>query len=493
MTSRTGCGAAFGRRNRRTLKRLQTMLLVFAIPGMPAAAQITERISVSSLGDPGDGHSTAPVISKNGRFVAFTSEASNLVPQVANGFGQVYLHDRQTQQTTRVSVSFPDAPAYALCTAGAVSDDGRFVVFMTAADNLVPHDLNGQTDVFLRDMLAGTTTCLSVADDGRPANAWSDQADMTRDGRLVAFYSNATDVDPDERRGVFLYDRLTGETEWIAAGQRPSLSEDGRYVAFDSSVNNLVPGDTNGVRDVFVLDRAAGTTSRVSISSEGMQGGSESNTPAISADGRFVAFESYSGGLVPNGCWYGQVFVHDRFTAETRMVSAQYDGGCSFYSSSHAGISDSGELVTFDSIVPTIVQDDDNNAMDVFAHNQVSRRTVRVSVSSDLDQASAGGRTASCSGDGRLIAFASYSSDLVPADTNGVADIFVHEIGMVGDFDGDNDVDTADFAIFARCFGGSGLPPAPACPPGVDADFDGDGDVDLADFALLAHGYTGSR
>src|SRR5437870_4266363 len=214
----------------------------------------TERVSVASDGTQGNGASDGAAISGDGRFVAFRSSASNLVPGDTNGTFDVFVHDRQTGETVRASVASDGAQGNGASNTPAISADGRFVAFTSSASNLVPGDTNSTDDVFVRDRQTRQTTRVSVASDGTQSN------------------------------GLSLYQ---------------SISADGRFVAFPSAATNLVPGDTNAKADTFVHDRMTGATERVSVASDGTQGNGDSGVPAISADGRFVAFESDATNLVP--------------------------------------------------------------------------------------------------------------------------------------------------------------------------------------------------
>src|SRR5205823_5466864 len=211
-----------------------------------------------SAGAEANGTSFAPAISADGRFVAFPSEATNLVPGDTNGVTDVFVRDRRTGTTERVSVSSAGAEANGTSFTPAISADGRFVAFSSDATNLVGRDTNGAVDVFVNDRMTGMTERVSVDSTGAQANAAS----------IEQFC--------------------------------PALSGDGRFVAFESDATNLVPGDTNGVADVFVHDRLTATTERVSVDSAGAQANDKSDFPAISADGSVVAFVSTASNLVPD-------------------------------------------------------------------------------------------------------------------------------------------------------------------------------------------------
>ena len=301
----------------------------------------TERVSVSSAGQDADGASSAPAISADGRYVAFHSDAANLVPGDTNGVMDIFVHDRETGETERVSVSSAGQEADGASSGPAISADGRYVAFHSDAANLVPGDTNDVTDIFVHDMETGETERVSVSSAGQEADGASSGPAISADGRYVAFGSWASGLVPGDTNGsadIFVHDRDTGETERVSVsstgqegngdstgpyGGWPVVSADGRYVAFWSEASNLVAGDTNGSRDIFLHDRAAGMTERVSVSSTGQEGNGHSTAPAISADGRYVAFESAASGLVPGTS--GGVFVRDRVFADVPSDHWAYD------------------------------------------------------------------------------------------------------------------------------------------------------------------------
>ncbi len=307
----------------------------------------TERVSVpnnadqGALGTQANGDSFGLAISGDARFVAFESNASNLVLGDTNGLRDVFLRDRQTGSTTRVNVP-NDADQGALGTEAtgddsfdpAISPDGRFVAIHSAATNLVLADTNGFSDIFVRDRQTGATERVSV--DSAEAQASDDSSHspaISADGRFVAFVSGASNLVPIDTNGVwdvFVRDRFFGTTERVSEDSGgaqatgdfsfdPAISADGRFVPFASGATNLVAGDTNGIRDVFMRDRSLGTTERVSVDSAGGQANSVSARPAISADGRFVAFESFAANLVADD----SNFLWDIFV---RFADADADG-----------------------------------------------------------------------------------------------------------------------------------------------------------------------
>lgn len=348
-----------------------------------------------------------PALSADGRYVAFSNldcvtythqdcQHPGLVPEDTNDKWDVFVRDLETGTTERVSGSSSGGQGNGDSgRTSAISADGRYVVFVSEATNLVPGDTNAQPDVFVHDRVADTTERVSVNSFGEQANGWSDfwgNANMSADGRYVVFWSLATNLDPaDPTGGVFVHDRETGRTESVDLGRcygdyDPAISADGRYVIFKTT-DPCVAEDTNKLSDAFVRDLRSQTLERISVDSEGRQGERGNGChydclgalyPVLSADGRYSAFISQFANLVP---------------------------------------------------------DDTNRVTDVFWHDRITGRTVRVSVNSKGEQGNSYGGLGSgdwnypaITPDGADVAFDSYSTNLVENDTNGTVDVFARSL-----------------------------------------------------------------
>lgn len=415
---------------------------------LSAAAQTTgnttDRISVGGGGQ-GDNRSETPSISADGRFVAFSSEAGNLVPDDTNKVSDIFVHDRQTGQTSRVSVGPLGLQGNGHSFSPSISADGRYVAFESDADNFVPDDTNGAcgvcgTDIFVHDRQTRQTSRVSVGPNGQQAKGYSEYPSISADGRYVAFSSWATNLVPDDTNpyaDIFVHDRQTGATSRVSVGPHglqasdqsahPSISADGRFVAFESYARNLVPNDTNNRLDVFVHDRQTGQTSLVSVNSDGTAGNDTSYNSSISADGRYVAFASEADNLVPSDTNISMdVFVHDLQTKKTIRVSVDGNGGQGYDWSGGPAISPDGRFVAFESWAEQLVPGDTNKRGDVFVRDWQGGVTTRVSIGTGGGQGDERSHEAAISKDGRYVAFESDASNLVPNDTNRVADVFVH-------------------------------------------------------------------
>ncbi|MBI5845303.1 MAG: PD40 domain-containing protein [Deltaproteobacteria bacterium] len=264
---------------------------------------LTMLISKNSAGEQGDDASLYPAISADGRYIAFTSFASNLVPVDINGSADVFLHDTQTGVTSLVSKDSSGSQGNGDSGYPSISADGRYVVFMSVADNLTLSDSNGMADIFLHDVLTGKTSIITQG------NGHSGQASISADGRYVAFASNSDNLAPGDANGytadVFVYDRQTAQTEMITHGSRhsmyPKISGDGRYVAYQCPITNLTACEGLACSNaVAVYDRKTGSTTLLSVLSAEIPGLGDSFSPSISADGHRIVFCSQASNLAYN-------------------------------------------------------------------------------------------------------------------------------------------------------------------------------------------------
>ena len=360
----------------------------------------TERVSVSTNSQEADDFSFPPGVSGDGRLIAFGSAADNLVASDANGRPDTFLKNRDGGAVERMSVEtgacLPGDPTNcgggSLDEATAISTNGLIVAFASGAANLVSGDLNETTDVFVRDREHNMTELISKAqvgaDHGNSANGPSASPALSSDGRFVVFVSKATNlangIDQENTKNeIWLWDRQSQAMDRISVtidgkaangnSRSPSVSDDGNLVAFASDANNLVPGDTNGVSDVFVRDRAAGVTIRIEPPDGCTTGGAAaiqpvgfSDTPSISGDGRFVAFTSLVSNFVAddtNGV--ADIFVFDRTSHLVARILGENDVQGD-RSSSNPSINTEGDWIAFQSDARNLVSDDHNNAADVF-------------------------------------------------------------------------------------------------------------------------------
>ena len=401
------------------------------------------RVSVATGGGQPSGASGLPAPSADGSVVAFESEAGDLVPGDVNDMSDVFVHDRHTGVTTRVSVGPAGTEADGPSGFASLSDDGRFVAFHSEATNLVEHDTNELPDIFVHDRITAKTSRLSRAAGGGEPTGPSQWPSISGDSRFVAFSSLASDIvagDTNRASDIFVHDRQQGTTARVSVGPGgvqadgpslifPSISRDGRYVAFTSQATNLVPADTNGKADAFVHDRQTGTTSRVSIGPGGAQSGGPSfvhSAHALSGDGRFVTFASEGAELVArDGNGQSDVFIHDRQTGETILVSRGPAGEPGDAASYAPSITADGRFVAFTSEAGNLASGDAGaGAADVFLFDRDSSTPILLSVGPGGAPADAQSAFAAIGAGRPSVAFESAAS-LVAGDTNSVTDVFL--------------------------------------------------------------------
>ena len=432
----------------------------------PSLPKEITRVSVSTSGAEANNDSSfaySPAISGDGRYVAFYSLASNLVTGDTNTVDDVFVRDVLTNTTTRISVATGGVQGNGYSYNPSISSDGRYVAFESTASNLVTGDTNTRSDIFVHDRQTGTTTRVSVATDGTQSDGNSSYPSISGNGRFVAFKSAATNLVTGDTNGVadiFVRDRDTDndgifdETGAVSTTRvsistasvqangicdNPVISGNGRYVAFISTATNLVTSDGNSATDVFVRDLQSNTTVRVSVATGGTEAvtSSGSLSPAISSDGRYVVFESYATNLVTvdmNG--YLDIFMRDRDTdndgifdeagaVSTTLVSE--NGGTQTNQHSYnPSISSDGQYIAFESSATTlIVSGDTNSAGDIYVRELATGTITRSSLAADGTQGDLDSMYPAISGDGKYVAFVSDATNLVPGDTSNNRDVFV--------------------------------------------------------------------
>jgi len=393
----------------------------------PSSGVMTEMASRSGGGAPGNAGSSSAATSSDGEWVAFDSFAFNLVAGDTNGQRDVFLREIASGDITRVSVSSAGQQTVGDSSFEPdVDADGSAVVFTSTSDALSTNDSNGDFDVYVRVPSSGVTELVSVALGGSSGQGTSADPSISGDGQRVVFESDAPDIVVGDTNGeydIFLRDLQANTTTRVSVSSSgvqangdcldPAIARDVDVVAFRSVATNLDFGDTNLASDVFVRDLTAGTTVRVSETSTGAEGNGSSSAPDISADGRYVVFMSSADNLVfgdNNGSL--DVFVKDRFTSLTTRVSVSSSGAEGNDDSRFPTISDDGRYVTFDSLASNLVDGDTNGVRDIFRHDRQTGETIRISVATDGTEASEQSYLPSASGDASTIAFTSQADEL---------------------------------------------------------------------------------
>jgi Tol biopolymer transport system component len=459
---------------------------------------VTTLESTTAHGDPADGLSTAPSISGDGRLVAFESAAEDLVPRATHSGTDVFVRDRVRRVNSLVSLSSSGAPGNDTSHGAFVSGNGRFVAFESYASNLVEDDTNGTGDIFVHDRVTRRTERVSVSSSGteqrpEPVTDWGvGSTDGTQtngatcggglpaqcsnnermfptlsyDGRYVAFQSHAPNLVPNDHNhswDVFVHDRLTGRTERVSVdssgrergaesagvqgaprndfAMTPSISGNGRFVAFRTAAGNLVAGDDNRAHDVFVHDRLKRTTERITVAPGPVNVVDEdqpyypqnelNQRQAFSFDGRYVAFSAAPRPTA--GPFEVHIFVHDRKLHRTVQADVSSSGQRAEDGSLTRGpaISADGRYIAFQTDASNLVAGDDNDAVDVFLRDLKTGSTIRLNSAAATEDGpcqDCGSSLPALSADGRVVAF--QSSPVNPALVPGVDDqtqIFVNE------------------------------------------------------------------
>jgi Tol biopolymer transport system component len=448
---------------------------VLGSAGLAAAAATltgTQRVNVSTGGAEADAQSltTAQAVSGDGRYVVFESAATTLVTPDTNGVSDIFLRDTVAATTTRVSLGTGGAEADGGSGQAVISSDGAWVAFSSDATNLVAGDANGGRDVFVYEVASGAVTRVSVSTGGAEAGGGSDEPSLSADGRLVVFSSPATDLiagDGNAAYDVFVRDRVgdtttrvslaDDESEANAGSFGAAISGDGRFVSFASMASNLLTGgaDANGFPDVFRRDIAAGVTILISVSTGGVQADFTSNSRVggISADGSRVTFTSGASNLGPDADSDGDAFVRDVTAGTTTLVSVASDGTTGDGSADESAISDDGAVVAFRSDSSNVVPGFPATSGNVYIHRIATAETTIVSQGVGGTLGNDGSYTPALSSDGLVVAFGSGATNLVAGDTNLRDDVFLATL--------------ADPT--AGGGGGAGAGPATHPPTGTDA------------------------
>jgi len=406
------------------------------------------RASVTADGAQANASSSAPAtLSRDGRYLAFASFASNLVPSDTNGMADIFVRDNQSGQLTRVSVASDGTEADMRSAAPSISADGRYVAFMSFADNLVPDDTNGFADVFVHDCVTGATQRVSVAADGTQGDKLSTNPMISADGGTVAFVSSATTLVPGDTNNcfdVFVSDWQTGVIERVSVsdagvqgnansgigGRGLAISGDGQQIAFTSYATTLTKGNSTGNGNVYVHDRRNGTTRCITVAVDGSPANGDSACYDLSANGRYLLFSSTATNLIADHNWsppasIAQLYVADLQTGTIEPVSVSESGAPQNMNSNGASISADGRFVVFSSDADNLVWGDSNQTTDVFLRDRVAGATLLLSTTAAGQQGDRSSVSPIISKDGRCVVFSSAATNLVPDDTNNTNDLFL--------------------------------------------------------------------
>ena len=400
----------------------------------------TDRVSVDGTGTAGNGASTEPAISRtSGRFVAFTSVAT-LAPTPGGSGAQIFMHDRQTGQPSVVSIDSLGNAGNGASSQPTISADGRFIAFTSVAPNLAPIPGASGAQIFLRDTQAGTTTLVSQDATNNAGNGASSQPTISADGRFIAFTSVAPNLAPIPGASgaqIFLRDTQAGTTTLVSqdatnnagngASSQPTISADGRFIAFTSVAPNLAPIPGASGAQIFLRDTQAGTTTLVSQDATNNAGNGASSQPTISADGRFIAFTSVAPNLAPiPGASGAQIFLRDTQAGTTTLVSQDATNNAGNGASSQPTISADGRFIAFTSVAPNLAPIPGASGAQIFLRDTQAGTTTLVSQDATNNAGNGASSAASINGNGGFVAFSSAADFSLGA--TGPVDIYVRAI-----------------------------------------------------------------
>ena len=396
---------------------------------------------------PGNKNSESPDISADGRFVAYSSRADNLVPEDTNSTADIFVYDRVTQIIERVSVNNEGVQGNFQSINPSISADGNFVAFESEANNLVPNDRNGQNDrsrgvdIFVYDRSTKTIERVSLTENGEQVNQASRNPSISNDGRYVAFSSGGNNLISGFRNGqvnVYVRDRIENTIVGVSvpfsvtpsnrSSVNPAISGDGNFVAFEFTAGVNDGNRSFKYQDIYLFNRVTRGVERITGTKIGIAADrTESEEPAISDDGRYVVFQSTFENLDffdTNG--RRDVFVYDRITGNTRRVSTSYDGVEELFQDSiNPSISGNGRFVAFESKIANFVESDTNTRSDIFVKDLLTGEMMLESSRPDGEQGNGAATTAALSEDGQVVAFISGATNLVLGDPMSVDKVFV--------------------------------------------------------------------
>ena len=424
----------------------------FVVNSTVHSADLVSRVSIDGVFQSGAGDSYTTFgrrsISEDGRYIAFASDADDLVPGDFNSAYDIFRLDNQTGEIVLASVSLNGLESgNADSFDPVISADGNRIAFESLASNLTDADDNGGFfDVFVRDFTSNSTTLVSIPTSGTGfANGASFNPVLSANGNVVVFGSRASNLVMGDVNGVedvFAFDYDTGLTDLVSVslnGTSPSngrssdygVSGDGQRIVFESTGDNLVINDSNGQSDVFLRDLESNNTTLVSTTADGLASANgESADPVISLDGNLVAFESSATDLAPGDAdVLSDIYLMDLAAGTVSLVSRSPISGLSGNGVSYDPLlTEDGGTVLFESTASDLVTGDANSFYDVFAHEIDSGNTELISIArTGLTSGNGNSFDPSVSSDGRYVVFESSSSNLTTSDSNSNFDVFLRD------------------------------------------------------------------
>ncbi len=408
------------------------------------AAQSTALVSATGLGLPGNGRSwlspTGLAVTPDGRWVVFHSDASNLTNSDSPGQTDVFLRDLTSGGTERISVGGGGGEPNGPSLNGSVSNNGRYVAFQSEAQNLAVGDTNQSSDIFLRDRQLGITTIVSVSTGGAIGNAASFNPVISGDGLFIVYASAASNLilnDPNQKIDVFVRNLATGQTRMVSTvsggangdSDQPTISGDGRFIAFRSAATNLVAGDLLGFNDIFVRDMTGTSFELVSVTTLGAQADGPSDQPTISADGSRIVFASTAPNLAVPGAPSLNIYLRDRSAGSTTLLNSG-PSGVSNLAATRPRLSKNGQYVSFLSQANNLTPGHSGNTTDAFALELSTGVIQRASTPLTPEPSEPSANileNGGISDSGRYVAFSTPANNLVAGDSGSLEDVFARD------------------------------------------------------------------
>lgn len=400
------------------------------------------RISVGSDKSEGNAISSFPYISGNGNFVTFQTSATNFFANTVASTTNVVLYNRKTKALTLVSKGLDGNPGNLGSTSADISKTGRFVIFTSNASNLVAGDTNGRLDAFIFDRTEDSITRISKSFSGGELNGASYAAGISPNGRYVTwltYASNVSDSDTDTFGDVYLYDRLSDSSELISVSSdeekgndesyvgNSTVSNSGRFVVFSSSASNLVLPriNTSTNRTVYLRDRTEGTTQVVSLDSSNTEAIGDAVKPSISADGRVVGFGSEANITPTDSNSVADAFLRKIRSGKTSLMTRGRSGQQGNQGGSYRHMDEFGNYVSFSSESTNLTKISSNNKEQVYLKKSKGRSVELLSVNKSGVAGNEDSVWPMISSDARWATFFSGATNLVENDSNDNFDVFL--------------------------------------------------------------------
>lgn len=417
------------------------LLIVVVLASVPAGAASpkTRRLSVRNNGTEGNDESDGYIddLSNDGRVAVFSSDADNLVPNDENSAEDIFVHDMTLDKTMRVSVSSSGEEADEPSSGPSISGNGRYVAFTSEATNLVDNDTNGVADIFRYDLLTGKTRRASLkSNNAEGILAAGDQPDFSRNGRFVVFYTSAQLVGKDEnddadiylrdmkqRRTMLISKRRNGNAVNDGASFYPTISEDGRLIAYQSTSSELVRNDSNDTTDIFFFNLDTDNTRRISVRNNGSEIMLHSEYPSMSGDGQLVAFDSAGKLTSADKNAQTDIYLWNRNTGEVRLITKDKNGNALNMGANYASISPNGRMIGFYSYSTDVINNDPPGNFSAYAYDRKREKTILVDRKTSGEAGNGESYVIGISRDGRFVLIGTDSA-LAGNDLNTTYDVY---------------------------------------------------------------------